>query len=236
MKSFEIHINDLQRILFGEVPPSFFLEVILRTAFIYVVLMLSMRLMGNRMSSMLGRNEMAAMVSLAATIGVPIQSPDRGLLPIVIMAFIVVVFQTWIAKRSTKNKRFEQLSQDDIAPLIEDNVLNLRAMKLNGITRERLFAQLRSEKITHLGRVKRLYLEANGSFSLLQNTRQNPGLSILPRSDDDFFIPACYVQSAYACYKCGYVVKDHPKKPDIRCPNCKEKKWEAAIDDIDQCY
>src|SRR5690554_4671633 len=81
MKSFEIHLNDLSRIIFGEVPPTFFLEIILRTFIVYLVLMVSMRLMGKRISSELQRNELAALVTLAAAIGVPMHEPTRGLLP-----------------------------------------------------------------------------------------------------------------------------------------------------------
>ena len=60
MESFEIKLTDLERIFSGEVPASFFLEIIFRTAFVYLILIISMRLMGKRMSSTLQRNELAA--------------------------------------------------------------------------------------------------------------------------------------------------------------------------------
>jgi len=81
MKPEEIHLKDWLRILIGEEPISFLLELIIRAAVVYLVLMLSMRLMGKRMSSQLSRNELATLVSLAAAVGVPMMAPDRGLLP-----------------------------------------------------------------------------------------------------------------------------------------------------------
>lgn len=91
MKSSEAELWDWMRILFGaEVPPVFLVEVLIRIIIIYLLLIGSMRIMGKRMSSMISRNEMIAMISLAAAIGIPIQDPARGLLPAFIIAGIVI--------------------------------------------------------------------------------------------------------------------------------------------------
>ena len=78
MQPQEIHLADWQRIFVGQVPGSFYLEVILRTAVVYAILQISMRLMGKRMASQLSRTEMVAMVAMAASIGIPIMAPDRA--------------------------------------------------------------------------------------------------------------------------------------------------------------
>jgi uncharacterized membrane protein YcaP (DUF421 family) len=150
MKPEEIPINDWQRIFIGNVPAAFYGEVVLRVAIIYLLLMVSMRLIGKRMASQLGRNEMVAMVSLAAAIGVPLQSPDRGILAAVVIAVIVVSVQQLIAKLSTKSQKLEKFTQGDITPLVEDAHLNIGNMRKTGITRERAFAQLRSKGVPQL--------------------------------------------------------------------------------------
>jgi uncharacterized membrane protein YcaP (DUF421 family) len=104
MKKEDIHPFDWGRMFVGEVPFGFFVEVIFRTAFVYLILMVAMRLMGKKIASQLGRNEMIAIISMAAAIGVPLQSPDRGLLPAVIIAGIVVATQQFIASKTTKAK------------------------------------------------------------------------------------------------------------------------------------
>lgn len=109
MKPEEIHINDWMRILIGEIPLGYFLEAVFRIVFIYLLLMLSMRLMGNRMGSMLTRNEMIALVSLAAANGVALMSADRGLLPVVIIAFLIIFYQRIIAWWTSKNKKLNHL-------------------------------------------------------------------------------------------------------------------------------
>src|SRR5690606_24140050 len=110
MEAQDIKLSDISRILFGEVPGVFYIEVILRILVIYLVLMGALRIMGKRMSSQIGRNEMAAMVSLAAAIGVPLQDPVRGILPIFVIAFVVMFFQGWIARKAAVDQGFERLS------------------------------------------------------------------------------------------------------------------------------
>jgi len=174
MKSYEIVMDDWMKILIGNVPIHFFLEVVFRVLFVFLLLIFSMRLMGKRMASQLSRNEMVAMSSLAAAIGIPIQAPDRGLLPALIVAIIVILGQRWIARIAAWNEQFEEVSQGDIGVLVYDGVLNIKEMKITRISRERLFAQLRSEGIKHLGQVQRFYFEANGTLPSSTMNRQSP--------------------------------------------------------------
>jgi len=90
MKPDEIRLGDWARILVGEVPGSFYFEAIIRVVFIYLLLIVAMRLMGNRMGKVLTRNEMVAMVSLAGANGVALMAPDRGLLPVVAVAAVII--------------------------------------------------------------------------------------------------------------------------------------------------
>jgi uncharacterized membrane protein YcaP (DUF421 family) len=91
MKPDQFHLTDWPRIFIGDVPGMFYVEVIIRTAVIYFILMASMRLMGKRMAAQLSRTEMVALVAIAASIGIPIMAPDRGLLPAVISAIVIVL-------------------------------------------------------------------------------------------------------------------------------------------------
>ena len=186
MKKEDIHLNDWQRIFFGDVPGGFYWEVVLRISIVYLVLMVSMRLMGKRMASQLSRNEMIALVSLAAAIGVPLQAPDRGILAAVVIAAVVVAVQQITAKIASRNERLEAITQGAMSILVADGHLDLKAMVSTGITRERVFAVLRNDSVRHLGEIKRLYFEAGGSFSTIREIEEKPGLCILPECDAEF--------------------------------------------------
>ncbi|GAB3925936.1 DUF421 domain-containing protein [Larkinella terrae] len=228
MEKDAIHLSDWGRILVGEVPGIFYLEILLRAATIYLILVVSMRLMGRRMASQLSRNEMAALISLAAAIGVPILDPGRGLLPAVIIALVVIFIQRLISYWAARNEKFEGISQDISSVMVENAVLQLENMKESRITRDLLFAQLRSTGVLQLGSVKRLYIEANGSFTLIQRPESQPGLSILPEWDSEFIAKQKPVTDRYVCYWCGH---DQPAGTgdSVRCPNCKKQEWVQAI-------
>src|SRR5687768_1016937 len=128
MKPEDIKLWDWQRIMIGEVPGPFLLEVVLRILIVYIILMVSMRLLGKRMAAQLSRNELAAMVSLAAAIGVPILAPDRGILPPIIIAIVVVSVSRFISRFAAKSQKIESLTQGSIDTLVKDGVLQLEAL------------------------------------------------------------------------------------------------------------
>ncbi|TWR31549.1 DUF421 domain-containing protein [Mucilaginibacter pallidiroseus] len=229
MKPEDIKFGDLQRMFIGEVPGAFFIELIIRALIIYLILMVAMRSMGKRMSSQLSRNELAAMVSLAAAIGVPMMAPDRGILPAIVIAFVLVAIQRTIAKAASKNQSFERLTQGNISTLIKDSVIEVKALEAVGLSRERLFAELRCNSIAHLGEVKRVYIEANGAFSVIKTDDVKSGLSIIPKIDKSFLAAYSHDDKQVCCF-CGYTAIQHINDTDLnKCPNCQKTEWTAAV-------
>lgn len=227
MKPEEIQLNDWLRILVGDVPGTFFIELFIRAVVVYLILMGAMRLMGKRMSSQLSRNELAALVSLAAAVGIPMMAPDRGVLPAVVIAFVLIAVERIIAKRGFRNEKFERFSQGDIGTLVSDGVINMNELKRVSLSHERVLAQLRSQQVVQLGTVSRFYIEANGTFTLMSRHESFPGLSVLPPWDTD--LRNCFEEvDVKVCMQCGYPQKP-PFNEKMDCPNCRKKKWIPAV-------
>jgi uncharacterized membrane protein YcaP (DUF421 family) len=223
----DIDITDWERIFLGAVPPEFFIEVVIRVILFYMLAAFSVRLMGNRAAARLSRNELAALVSLAAAIGSPLQSPERGILPGFVIAFVIVLIGRLMARIAHKNQRFEKVTQGNISILVDDSVMNLEVMKKIRISRERLFAQLRHYEIKSLGSVKRLYMESNGTFSLIKEAGGKPGLSLIPEWDKE--LKKEQKQSPLKiCSNCGGHQQDADNK-DGKCPRCKKDEWVNAV-------
>jgi uncharacterized membrane protein YcaP (DUF421 family) len=229
MKPEEIKITDFMRIFVGDVPAVFYIEILIRVAVVYLILTVSMRLLGKRMASQLTRNELAALVSLAAAIGVPILAPDRGLLPAVVIAGIVVATSRLLTSLSSKNEKTEKVVQGEVDTLVKDAVLDQEAMIRIRVSKERIMAQLRSQKIFHLGEVQRLYMEGNGEFTLIKNDKPAPGLAVLPKTDEAFLKELKY-NGVYVCENCG-LHKEKNSKQNI-CKNCQNEKWTIAVEGL----
>src|ERR1700712_1409627 len=100
MESKDIKIDDWMRMFIGPVPASFYAEMIIRGIIFWLLLVLCMRLLGKRMSGHLSQLELVALVSLASAIGVPMLAPDRGILPSIMIAFVVVGITLLVSKWS----------------------------------------------------------------------------------------------------------------------------------------
>jgi uncharacterized membrane protein YcaP (DUF421 family) len=228
MNKEEIYFTDWWRILMGEVPGSFYVELIVRSAVIYLLLMLSMRLMGKRMSGLLSRNEMVAMVSLAAAVGTPLTSPDRGILPAVVIAVIVIYIERRISTIAFRNEKFERYAVGKLDILVNDAVIDLEILKKVRISRQRLMAELRAAGIRQLGSVKRFYMEAGGSFTLIINEEPNEGLLILPEWDNEFCNRLRRSDGQLACNSCG-LLQPQTIEPQTQCPHCAAADWVVAV-------
>jgi len=225
-----IKIDEWGRIFLGDVPPEFMMEVIIRMTFIYIILVVSLRLLGRRMESMLSRGEMVTLVTLGASVGVAIHTPERGLLPSITVILIIISLQALQAWLTSRNSNAERLLLDQISTLIEDSCLNITEMKKCRITRERLFAAIRLKGIINLGNVQRVYFESKGVFSIItfEDKQDRPGLCILPEDDYDFRSEIAYDERYQSCKDCGFTISKQ-NQPVHECTNCGGRHWESAV-------
>lgn len=231
MKKEEIHLEDIQRILFGQTPPIFMLEVFIRTIVIYIITLFIVRWLGKRMSGQLTIMELAVMLTLGAIVSVPMQMPDRGLLQGVALLLIAVLFQRGLSLVGYLSGKAEDIIQGKCSLLVKDGVLQLQQMESDRISRQQVFAQLREKDIYNLGKVDRLYLEACGIFSIFETDAPKPGLLIFPPDDKELFDG--YEQTTnqdqtklVACVSCGLVKPEH--LTEGTCQSCGHNDWVKA--------
>ncbi|HZY82464.1 MAG TPA: YetF domain-containing protein [Cyclobacteriaceae bacterium] len=227
MDAQEIIPWDWRRIFIGEVPGGFLLEVVLRVAFIYLLLLISMRILGKKMASQFTRNEMAALVCLASAVGVPILSPDRGLLPALIICIVIILLSRMFLYFSVRSERVEAITLGSVETLIDEGVMNIKTMESTGLSQERVFAQLRSQQIMHLGEVRRLYFEANGKFTLIKSKDDRPGLTVIPDFDTEFTKSQQKTYNVLVCSVCGQL--NASTRKSLRCPSCRRRHWKVAV-------
>jgi uncharacterized membrane protein YcaP (DUF421 family) len=223
----EIKLSDWQRILFGNAPVDFLLEVAIRTLFTYFILLIVVRLLGKRMSAQLTSTEMAVMLVLGAIVSVPMQTPERGLLQGVFMLFLILAFQQGLTAWMRRNEKLEDKIQGTLSILVKDGVLQLREMDKINLSREQLFGVLRSQQIYNLGAIKRLYQEACGDFSTYKQKEAKPGLSILPRKDKEIqHLQKRILDHTVVCAHCGHIEPETSKR---LCIVCGQEQWEQPV-------
>lgn len=227
MKKEDIYLGDIKRILFGQAPPEFLLETFIRTAIMYVLLLAIVRILGKRMKGQLTITEMAVLIMLGAIVSVPMQVPDRGLLQGVIILIATVLFQRGLTWLGVKSNKVEELTVGKGSTLVKDGVIQHEILKEAAISREELFAAIRSRKILHLGTVERVYMEACGLFSIYKTEEKRPGLPVLPDHDEHVLAAQQKAPADIrACHYCGNVQQEE-KETD--CNECGHNQWVPAI-------
>jgi uncharacterized membrane protein YcaP (DUF421 family) len=231
MEKQDIHLDDWKRILFGQAPPEFLLEVFIRTFILYIILLIVVRLLGKRMAGQLTILEFAVMLTIGAIVSASMQLPDKGILQGVWLLLCILALQRGITLIGYYNNRFENLIQGQVSLIVKNGVLQLNVMASERISREQVFAQLRLSKIFNLGDVERMYLEACGVYSIYKSDQSKPGLDILPKNDDGIshqltHLPGRQNISEIVCSNCGFL-QQHNGPPV--CSNCSETKWQEAI-------
>jgi uncharacterized membrane protein YcaP (DUF421 family) len=233
MKKEEIHLSDIMRILFGQAPPIFLVEVFIRTLLIYVFLILVMRWLGKRMNGQLTIMELAVMLSMGAIVAVPMQMPDRGIMQGVVLLLCALAFLRGVTLLGFQNGKMEDTVQGKTTLLVKNGIMQLDNLKNDRITRQQVFAQLRGENIFNLGIVDRVYLEACGLFSIFKADEPRAGLPILPPDDEALYketrkaeLPTPQRNALVACTNCGYT---KAKEETSNCKSCGENKWVSAV-------
>ena len=225
MKKEDIRLEDIQRILLGNAPPEFLLEVFFRTLLVFVVLLVVVRILGKRMKGQLTITEMAVMITLGAIVSVPMQMPERGILQGLLILIVILMIHQGVTWLGVKSRFFEQLTQGQMSTLVKDGIMQLGEMKKAKISRQELFAMVREKNIYHLGRVDRLYIEACGLVGIYTNDKQKPGLPVYPPADKDIFtIQDTPDPVVNACAHCGMLQHSQPS-----CEHCGKADWVKAI-------
>ena len=226
MKKEEIHLWDIERILIGQAPWEFLLEVFIRSVIVYVIAIVVVRWMGKRMNGQHSIIELSVMVMMGAIISLPMQAPDRGILQGVLVLLVTLFLLRSLNWLGFKNVLAEKLMHGTTVTLVKDGVLQRKALAATKITNQNVFEILRSKNIFNLGKVKRLYLERYGTFSVYTQEEDRPGLPIYPQIDETIYKSYEHIsQGEKACQLCGQVQASEKKQ----CLNCGGKDWAKAI-------
>jgi len=231
MKKEEIFLSDIKRILLGNAPWEFLLEVTLRTLIIYLALTLIMRLLGKRMNAQLTISELAVMITLGGIVSVPMQVPERGILVGIVILLCALAFQRGLNWLGFKYKKVEVVTQGDIQLMAKNGCLDIEEMSKAKVSKEQLFANLRSQNVQHLGQVKRVYLEACGLFSVFREQDPKPGLSVLPEKDEALHKAEPRDEQYCACLQCGQLELKAITK-NKTCARCACERWTYAVKQV----
>lgn len=221
-------IFEWNRVLLNDLPTSFLLEVLFRTAIMFTVVLVALRFTGKRGVKQLSIFEIVIIIALGSAAGDPMFYEDVGLLPAIAVFAVVIGCYRVVTWLTGKSKWFEELLEGRTELLIENGVFSMLKFEKEDIAQDEFFSELRQRSVEHLGQVKYAFLEPSGNISVyfFANDEIKPGLPLLPALFNRKH-KIIEREALYACANCGHtknLVRGHAE-----CPVCKEDEWVEAI-------
>lgn len=225
-----ISIFDWQRMLFGDEPPLYLLEIIVRTLIIYAYALALLRWLGSRTIGQLSTVEFLLVIALGSAVGDAMFYPDVPLLHALLVVTVVVVANKLLDVAIARFKPAEKAIDGIPEEAIRDGVICKDFLKSTSMGPSELFQELRERGVEHLGQVAHAYIEADGGVAIYRRKDDAlPGLPIVPPWELSKPVELRAGQAAkgeVACLTCGTVAK--AGKSLSACPHCGKQTWTPA--------
>lgn len=175
-----------------------YLQILLRTVFLYILVLIIFRLMGKREVGELSIMDLVVFVLIAEVVAFSLDDMEKPIFQSIFPIIILFLIQYINSLLTLKSKKVRDLIDGDPSLVVRDGVINQEEMRKQRYNLDDLFQQMREERIPSVQSISYAFLEPSGK------------LSIFLKNDDPLILPLIVD---------GYIVEKHLKMIN------KEKQW-----------
>ena len=174
---------ELRRLLIGEQPVLFYLEIVFRTLLIYGYTLLLVRCIGGRSVGQLSMVEFVLVIALGSAVGDGMFYPDVPILAAMAVITLVVGMNMVLDVVISRFPGIGAVVDGRPVLLVRDGEILPDGLARSRLSRAELHALLRLKDIEHMGQVRMAILEINGGVSVLKNDAATDGAHLFPPDD-----------------------------------------------------
>lgn len=153
---------------------------LIRTLFLYFIIILAVRVMGKRQISELQTTELVVTLLISDIASIPMQNTSLPLVSGVIPILILVSCEILLSAGMLKNAKFRKLVCGKPIVIINDGKIDQKEMRRLRMSTEDLSEQLRQMDVFNFSEVAYAIVETNGKLSVLKKPEdQQPTNSML---------------------------------------------------------
>jgi len=149
-------------------------SIVLRTAMVYIFLMLAMRIMGKRQLGELQVSELVTTLLLSELVALPIYEQNVPIAFSIIPVLLLLSFEIISSFLSSKFPKFKKIVEGVPSFIISKGQLIQSELKKNRIGLDELLEELRLQSITDISQVEYAILEQNGRLSVIPKCKEKP--------------------------------------------------------------
>lgn len=146
---------------------DFVISTILRTAVIYVSVIVAIRIMGKRQISDMQPTELVITILISEIAAIPLQDSSKPVLNGIVAIFMLAVLEITLSVLSLKSQLVRRAMSGKTAIIISDGKIDQAAMKKVRMTLPDLMEQLRSKDVFNINHVAYAILEVNGELNVI---------------------------------------------------------------------
>ncbi len=149
-------------------------EIALRSAVIYMIVLLGVRLSGKREVGQMTPFDLTLLLLISNSVQNAMTGPDTSVLGGIVAAVTLLVLNYLVAELAGTNRRFRKLIEGQPSLLIHDGQVIAAHMAKEHVSMDELQRALRQHGITSYHDVALGVLEVDGSISCLKYDEINP--------------------------------------------------------------
>jgi uncharacterized membrane protein YcaP (DUF421 family) len=158
------HLHDLL------VPSVPLWTLILRTAIVYIAVLMLLRLSGKRQVANLGTSELVALLLISNAVQNAMNGGDNSLTGGLVLAGVLMVMSFILAALTYFSRDWERFIQGRPTLLIHHGILQRHNLRRELLNVRELRAQLRKQGIQNIAEVEEAVLESDGYISVVKKT------------------------------------------------------------------
>ena len=214
-----------QQFFFGSEDLSFLIEIVMRTAIMFLIIIFGLRVLGKRGVKQLSIFELVVIVGLGSAAGDPMFYKEVGIFSSIIVFCVIIAAYSLLTYLLAKFKKFEIILEGKPTCLISNGEFAIENFKKENLGNDEFFSELRLKGISHLGQIETAIEETSGDISVFYFDDKDVkyGLPImidsLKKSTRTFEIEAFY-----SCTFCGFTEKKSAESSKV-CSKCSHSMW-----------
>ena len=153
------------------------LQIVLRTAVIYLLVLIGVRLSGKREVGQMTPFDLTLLLLLSNSVQNAMTGPDTSLLGGAVAAATLLILNYFVANLSGGSRRFRKLVEGEPSLLIHDGKIIDSHMARERVSMDELHRALREHGLNSCDQVALAVLEVDGSISCLKYDEIKPDAS-----------------------------------------------------------
>ena len=147
---------------------------VMRTAILYFVVVLSMRIMGKRQVGELQPSEFVVTILISELASIPIQDLNRPITNGILAIFVLVLLELLLSFLTLKSDIFRKVFEGKSATIIKNGVIDQKMMKKLRITIDDLLEGIRQTGNFSVETIDLAIMETNGKLSVQPKIKYEP--------------------------------------------------------------